>query len=234
LQVTTTGSIKKARRDRSAGNEARRQHLIDATIESIAKYGFSRTTLSTVTSIAKTSHGIINFHFQSKDQLLLEAMKFLVNEHLTHWRTGLANASHSPAEQLVALISTDFDAKIIAPKRLAVWFAYLGEVNNRAEYREIADSKDRERNEQIKLLCEALKKSGHYAHVDSAVFATNLEAIIDGLWLHLLLLPKDISAHRAKQNCLTFLSSVFPKHFALSGSDQVTLTPSDHTQEITL
>lgn len=202
------------KRDRSASNEVRRKHLIDATLKSIATHGFNRTTLSTVTKIAKMSHGIINFHFQTKDQLLLEAMNYLVDEHLTHWRAGLASAKHSAADQLLSLIATDFNPKIVAPRRLAVWFAYWGEMSNRPEFRAIADSKDKERHEQMRLLCESLKQSGDYAHIDSKVFATNLEALIDGLWLHLLLLPKDISASQAQQNCISFLASTFPAHFS--------------------
>jgi TetR/AcrR family transcriptional repressor of bet genes len=129
----------------------------------------------TVTSIANLSHGIVNFHFQSKDQLLLEALQSLVDEHLMHWRSGLKKAPGNPAEQLLVLISTYFAPEIANPQRLAVWFAYWGEVNNRPAYREIADSKDRQRHDQMRLLCAELNRDGAYPENNSEVFTINLE-----------------------------------------------------------
>ena len=223
MEPKTLENTEIRKRDRSKSNESRRKQLIEATIESIAIHGFNKTTLSTVTSIAKMSHGIVNFHFQSKDQLLLEAMKYLVDEHSNHWRAGLGKAKKSAADQLLALIATDFDPEIANPKRLAVWFAYWGEANNRPAYREIADNKDSQRREQIKLLCEALIKNGDYANINSNVFTTNLEALIDGLWLHLLLFPNTIDTLQARQNCLTYLASNFPRHFS-STTDGIAIT----------
>lgn len=201
------------KRDRSASNEARRQQLIEATIESIAVHGFNKTTLSTVTKIAQLSHGVVNFHFKSKDLLLLETMKFLAEEHIQHWRKGLSQAGNQPQAGLEALVATDFDEQIANPKRLAVWFAFWGEVNNRPAYREIAGHKDGERREQIELLCKELSQLGNYAGVNAEVFSANLEAIIDGLWLQILLSPESMTIDKAKQHCLNFLATTFPNHF---------------------
>lgn len=216
MEAITSEPIKPRKRDRTAGNEVTRKQLIEATIESIAIHGFNKTTLSTVTRIAKMSHGIVNFHFQSKDLLLLEAMKYLVDEHLNHWRAGLRNAKNTPKDRLLALIATDFDPEIANPRRLAVWFAYWGEVSNRPAYREIAHSKDLERSGQIKLLCNALINQENKTVIDSTVFATNLEALIDGLWLRLLLSPNSINTTEAKLCCQEFLAATFPQHFPLN------------------
>ncbi len=73
------------RSNRTANREARRRQLIEATIASIAELGFTDTTLSTVTTRAKLSHGTINFHFKSKQLLLVETLKYLAEEHRDHW-----------------------------------------------------------------------------------------------------------------------------------------------------
>lgn len=204
-----------SRRDRSVSNEARRRQLIEATIQSIATHGFNKTTLNTVTNIAGVSHGVVNFHFKSKQLLLLETMKFLVDEHLNHWRNGLKKAAGNAEARLTALVMTDFDDKIANPERLSVWFAYWGAVNNRPAYREIADNQDRERRTQIRSLCIELVETGGYSAIDPDIFSTNLEAIIDGLWLQILLFPEEMTAAKARKNCLTFLASTFPHHFKL-------------------
>ena len=53
------------RTGRTASKAVRRQQLIEATIDSIAKYGISGTTMTTVTGLAGLSVGIVNFHFFS-------------------------------------------------------------------------------------------------------------------------------------------------------------------------
>ena len=48
-----------------------RQKLIESTMEVIAAEGFSGVTMAKVAERAGLSRGIGNFHFQSKEQLLL-------------------------------------------------------------------------------------------------------------------------------------------------------------------
>jgi TetR/AcrR family transcriptional repressor of bet genes len=213
LMLISNQPTQPSKRDRSAGNEARRRQLIEATIESISVHGLNKTTLGTVTKIAKLSHGVVNFHFKSKDLLLLEAMRFLVDEHLDHWQTGLDQAGDSASDKLLAIIATDFDEKIANARRLSVWFAYWGEVNNRPAYREIAGNNDRQRRNEIKRLCRILTEQGEYQDIDAEIFSTNLEALIDGLWLSILMATSEMTSQKAKTNCRSFLSAVFFKHF---------------------
>ena len=51
---------------RKASREVRRQQLIDATIATLARVGFARTTLTEVAATARLSHGLIIFHFETK------------------------------------------------------------------------------------------------------------------------------------------------------------------------
>ncbi len=203
------------RSERTASRKARRRQLIKATIESVAKHGLSDTTLATVTNGAKLSHGTINFHFKSKERLLVETLKFLSEEHHNHWRASLEKAGPTPQERLAALIETDFDPIICNPKKLAVWFAYWGEAKARPAYLEICGKHDLERLTEIMRLCQLLKDDGQYAHIDPSMAAKSLEAFIDGLWLNMLLYPKVFQREEARRDCLAFLAGTFPKHFPL-------------------
>ena len=69
------------RAPRKASRESRREQLIEATIETIAANGLSRTTLTEVANAAGLSHGLVNFHFQSKDRLLAETLLYLSEEY---------------------------------------------------------------------------------------------------------------------------------------------------------
>ena len=67
---------------RSDIKHMRREQLIEATIDTIAKYGFRKTTLSQVAKRAQLSQTIVNFYFKTKDGLLLEMLKFLAEAPL--------------------------------------------------------------------------------------------------------------------------------------------------------
>ena len=203
------------RSDRTASRKARRRQLIKATIDSVAKRGLSDTTLATVIDGAKLSHGTINFHFRSKELLLVETLKFLSAEHHDHWHEALEKAGSTPQEQLAALIETDFAPTICNPKKLAVWFAYWGEAQARPAYLDICGKYDLERLTEITRLCRLLKEDGRYAHIDPSMVAKSLEAFIDGLWLNMLLYPKIFQRDEARRDCLAFLAGTFPRHFPL-------------------
>ena len=77
---------------RTASKEERQVQLIKATIRSIAKHGLSVTTMATVANEAKLSQGIINLHFQSKERLLEETLRYVVDEYRIAWYKALENS----------------------------------------------------------------------------------------------------------------------------------------------
>jgi len=127
----------------------RRQQWIDATIDSISKRGFSDTTLATVTKGAKLSHGIVNFHFDSKVSLYVEVLGFLAQEHYDRWHGAMSDARPALEDQLIAIIDADFDRNVCSPKKLAVWFALWGQAKYRPNYLKIHSKFDDERYGEI-------------------------------------------------------------------------------------
>jgi AcrR family transcriptional regulator len=191
----------------------RRGQLIKATIESIAKRGLSGTTMAHVTDGANLSQGTVNFHFTSKQRLFVETLKFLVDEHRTRWRKTIAKSGAKPEDQLLALVEADFHPNICNRKKLSVWFAFYGEAKYRAAYRDACAQIDSERLIETERLCRLLVEDGAYDNIDPGGFARSLEAFIDGLWLNMLVYSKTFSRSEAKQECLAFLASAFPRHF---------------------
>ena len=66
---------------RAMPKQARRRQLIDATIVCIAEKGLSGTTMADVTQQAGLSMGIVNLHFQRKEKLLIETLRFISDEY---------------------------------------------------------------------------------------------------------------------------------------------------------
>ena len=97
------------------------------------------TTLTDVASLAGLSHGLVNFHFQSKEKLLSETLLFLAEEYRANWTAALANAGPTPAERLDAMLRADFTPAICTPAKLSAWCAFWGEAQCRPLYQEQCD-----------------------------------------------------------------------------------------------
>lgn len=204
---------KKPSNGRTATREARRQQLINATIDSISRRGFSGTTLATVTRSAKLSHGIVNFHFKNKEDLYGQTLGYLAQEHYDHWSAAMAIAGPEPSAHLAAIIEVDFKKTICSPKKLAVWFSFWGQAKHRPTYLEIHNTFDNQRRVELERLCAEIVEDGGYDHIDPIQTARNIVAMIDGLWLQILLYPKILQRTEARDSCFNYLAQLFPKHF---------------------
>lgn len=197
---------------RTESKEVRRQQLIEATIKSIAKHGIGGTTMSTVTDSAGLSTGIVNFHFDSKQNLLEETLLFLAREHHELWLKAYRDAGLSAVAKLMAVVDANFHKRICTPRKLAVWYAFFGEAGRRKVYRQLIADIDAERFNLSLQLCEEISREGEYAIMPSRQVANLLEALYDGIWLELLTYPENYSRKQARDHIQAFLASVFPQH----------------------
>ncbi len=200
---------------RTAPRDVRRKQLIMAAMDSIAKRGFSDTTLRHVTEKAKLSHGVVNYHFESKEALYDATLGYLAQEHYDLWTKTLAEAGDKPAAQLTAIIEADFDKKVCTQKKLAVWFAFWGQAKYRPNYQKIHNKFDNERSTELKRICADLIAEGGYRGQKAVEAAHAVEALLDGLWLSLLLYPSYETREESYATCMKAISRLFPDHFEL-------------------
>ncbi len=205
-----TATVKKAR---TASKETRRQQLIDATIKSIAKFGLSGTTMTTVTEIAGLSRGLANFHFETKQNLFEETLRYLAHEHHQHWKTQYEKASLAPAAKLHSIVAAHFHPTICNRKKLAVWYGFFGEASTRASYRKLVNDIDAERREISLELCHQLIEKGGYKNVDAEDVTLTLEGLYDGFWLNFLMNPGELRRRESMKRVERYLWRVFPNHF---------------------
>lgn len=186
--------------------EERRAQLIEATIKVLAIKGYARTTLSDVADCAGLSHGLVNFHFQSKDLLLSETLAYLSVEYVQNWRNALANAAKDPAAQLTALIRADFRPELCTPQRLAAWCAFWGEAQSRPLYQEKCGSNNAEYVAKLEELCDALLgPNGNAVRVARAIRVT-----AEGLWMDLVTQVDPYSLVEAENTALACAAAFFP------------------------
>jgi TetR/AcrR family transcriptional regulator, transcriptional repressor of bet genes len=200
-------------RRRTAPPEARREQLIRATIRCVADHGLAETTIATVAQEAGLSQGIINLHFQTKEGLLTETLRYLADEYMNACREAAEAADASPAAGLEAMVELDFRRNICARDKLAVWFAFWGERKFRPTYRRICADRDKSYDDMVRAMCRRLCEQGDYPDVEPDLVADGMSALTDGLWLDLLVRPESMSRELAKRITLSYLADAFPKHF---------------------
>lgn len=209
-----TASHAARRRPRTASRAVRRRQLIEATIVCIAEHGISGTTMAKVTQEAGLSMGLVSFHFESKENLLLETLLHLAEEHRARWHERLADSELAPEAKLAAVVDAHFDPAICNETRIAVWFAFFGEARYRAVYLEKIAHFDTERTAVVTELCAEIAGEG-YQGVDIDEVTRNLECLADGLWLSVMVYPRWLTREAAHAQARSYLRHVFPRHFAV-------------------
>ncbi|TIT39949.1 MAG: TetR family transcriptional regulator, partial [Mesorhizobium sp.] len=92
---------------------------------------------------------------------------------------------------------------------------------SRPTYQALCGARDAAYQKVFIDLCATLKQSGGYAF-EPQVMALALSAMLEGLWLRLMMGTEDVTRETALQAANEFLSSAFPKHYPwpTAGSDK--------------
>jgi len=200
---------------RTASREARRQQLIDATMKCIARKGLGGTTLSDVAKEAGLSQGIVNLHFESKDNLLTETLASLAGEYREKFDKALDNSRDGAADKLAAIMEHDLRPSICNRRKLAIWFAFWGEVKSRPTYQRMCAEWDQRYDDVVASLCEQIISEGGYENISPTSVTYALASMINGLWLSCLISPNTWSRDAARTAVMDYLASMFPDHYPL-------------------
>ena len=201
---------------RKMSRETRRQQLIEATIETLAQRGYASTTLTDVARTAGLSHGLVNFHFETKEKLLAETLLYIADEYQVNWQTYLEAAGPTAAAQLGALLRADLDPKICAPSRLSAWLAFWGEVQGRPLYQERVGANDERYVARMEDICARLITEGQY-DVHPQRTARILRITTEGVWLDMMTMTAPYSVAESQATIHACAQAFFPRHFGPDG-----------------
>jgi TetR/AcrR family transcriptional repressor of bet genes len=200
---------------RDAIKEVRREQLMMATIDVLARKGFSELTLADVAETAKLSAGIVNFYFKSKDALLTATLAHMVGEYQRYWRANVEAAGPSPDAKLAAMLEGDFQRLVANRKTVTVWYAFWGETRWRPDFISVCQGLSREFQAVASNLFAQLGAPDR----DPQLIAKGFSAMSDGLWLDMLINPKETDRETARRVMRAFLHGLFQTRFAADATD---------------
>jgi len=182
--------------------DKRKAQLIGAALESIAKRGLMETTITHISKGAGMSRGIINFYFTSKEMMMREALKFLIDEYESEWSNSIHQAGDDGHRRLAALVTSHFDKKLCSAKRLNVMSAFWGHAATQPAYRNQLEAADMKIETAF---TEALAHMHSSSLEDAKHHARQLHALIRGLWLNFMLNPQTVSRESLAEECFSFI-----------------------------
>lgn len=214
--MTNTVSAPTTRTPRTLSREERRMQLLEATIATIAECGLSRTTLTEVARRAGLSHGLVLFHFETKEKLLVETLDYLSEEYRKNWQAALDGSGPAPEQKLAALIDADFSPQVCQPSRVSAWSAFWGESQSRPLYLSKCGENDGLYIRTLESVCAGMN-AAHSYKIDPARAARLIRITIEGTWLEMMTLLNPYDEREAKATVWTCTQLIYPRHFGPEG-----------------
>jgi AcrR family transcriptional regulator len=161
--------------------------LIQAAALAIARFGLSALTSARIATAAGHTAASINFHFGSKEALLLATLREVSDEFAGGMAQVLARSDDDALAGLLGIIDASLSAPLSEAHKIAVWYAFLGESNARADYQRICGARDQSYGELMSALCTRVI-AAHCASrwPDADAVSVGLIGLIDQLWLIIL------------------------------------------------
>ena len=184
----------------AAQDVPQRQLLIDATMTAISEHGFSNLTLSKIAGTAGLTAGSVNFHFSTKEALLLETLKFVSDEFgaVIH----VASQTDAPAERLAAMVEAALSDTVTEFRKVVVWYAFSSEVNGRQDYHDICGERDRNYSRQIERACsDLINEVGRSPQLNAGAIGMAIRGMIDEVWQEILFAGDDYDRETARDKC---------------------------------
>ena len=165
--------------------EKRRNDLIQATIDIIIEKGLHSVVIRDVAERAGVTNGLVRHYFESKDNLLRETYREVMQRMTRAVNSALLKAGDNPRFQLRAFVMANQTAPVLDIRNLSVWASFISLVHvdpalakiHREHYltfRHILE------NVLLKMFIDLNTPIDKQQAVN---YAVKINAIIDGLWL---------------------------------------------------
>jgi TetR/AcrR family transcriptional repressor of bet genes len=162
---------------RTSIERIRRRDLVEAAYKTFLDHGLSGTTVARIGKRAGMSHGIVNYYFKSKDQLLSTVIRYAFTLILQQ-SIRLLREAKTPRQRVSAVIAGNFPAELFNQETAAAWISFFAEVPTNAEFERLQDQFYRR---LLRRLVHDLRQLTSPAHAERV--ALGISVWIDGLWL---------------------------------------------------
>ena len=158
--------------------EQRRIEILETTCQVVVERGFAATRVSDVASRLGVSTGLIHYHFDSKEMLLAEALRYAAEQDITRLEQELEQA-HTALTKLDTMFT--FDMPEVGEPSWMLWIDGWGEALRNPTMRRISQHLDVAWKDRLVSIIEMGVDDGEFTCPDPQAAAWRLAALLDGL-----------------------------------------------------
>lgn len=160
-------------------SDLRREQLMLATVQAVARWGYADTTVAKVAKLANLTHGAVAYHFKSKDIMLKATFERMVEKTQTQYDEIIQSDELTALEKINAIIKAETVSKFVDRTS---WFQYWINMYAHPEFRLQVNKLDEYMRDTIEaLLCE-LNEDRSESNEEAVILAEGLTALLIGLW----------------------------------------------------
>lgn len=186
----------------------RRDDLIQGTIRSIVEVGYSDSTVASICQSAGLSRGLISYYFKNKDELLIEAFRYLTSQADAEARKAIREAGPDPLHRLLAANSMNFKRLKSEQDESLVSLAFLGIARWNSDMLAITHELWRKYRKWIeRMMAEAAAERN--ITIDARKAAITYSQMADGLWIGHVLDPEAYTLEEAEEIVRDWLLDLF-------------------------
>ncbi len=189
----------------------RRPQLLAAAAEVIAARGFAATRIADVAERAGTSPAGVLYWFESREELLAEALTAAEEQFAERLRQRLGRIER-PSERLIALIESSVGGDDDWTLWIELWARALRDPG-------LAESRQRLDDHWRALIAEVVREgqnAGDFAGPDPDRAAIELSALMDGLAVQVALCDGSVSAALMRAICIEVAERLLETELVLS------------------
>jgi AcrR family transcriptional regulator len=168
--------------------DQRRTQMVVAALEIISERGYADTRIADVADRAGVSPALVIYYFKTKDQLLTEAIRYYEESWYAVGQRRMEELPTAAAriEQIVAMNLLP-EADPAPGSSFQLWLDFWAQAARNAEVGSVRRKSDERWRDQISSVVLAGQAAGEFRAVDTAVFATCLSSLLDGLTIQIAL-----------------------------------------------
>lgn len=115
--------------------DVRRQQIIKAAYQVALAKGLDGLTVRQVAARARVSHGLVLFHYETKEQLVIAVLDWLLQTTIVLRVSDEASAIAAPFDRLLAILRIEMQRLAAEPQRIRLFFDFWAKGIRRAEIR---------------------------------------------------------------------------------------------------
>lgn len=185
-------------------NEFRRRAFVEGALASLAEFGVSGTTITTICKAAGSSRGLLGHYFNNKDDVMVAALEHLFSRISGSIKTSLDAFEGTAVEKLLAVPAFLFAGPVFTELNRTAFLALWHETRfnkkvrsaNRQLYRAYM-------NRMENLVAAAAGELG--SDIDARRVGLGFIALSDGLWLGLSIHDDMLTGQEAVAMCQDYL-----------------------------